>query len=165
MSERETLETIEDIETSIAKSLFRLLKWFNLMEINLGLSISHLLNEGGSTASYNSVSKMSLDRKLTKFLDLISEDERLNIGKIDLDGWRARVNTARLVRNAFVHGYWEILPINPESPISLQLPPWAVKSKENYSGSKFSAIDVEAAADDMGRVFGEFMHFRKKLGV
>lgn len=155
----------KEIEAELAKALLRLLKWANLLELNLGLTISFLINEAAPKDAYPAISKMSLDKKLSKFIELVSNDSRLNTKEIDLCVWKERTDRARFVRNSFVHGYWEVLPMRTDTPISLRLPPWIAEDKSEYSGRGLTIVDIEQAADEMGQVFGQFMHFRKKLSI
>lgn len=155
----------KQIEAALSIAVLRLLKWFNYLELNLGLSLSSLINEAAPKETYGAISNMSLEKKLGKFIKLVEADERLNTERIDLQEWVDRTNRARYVRNSFVHGSWEILPLRSNEPIKLRLPPWIAEDKSEYGRRGLTIQDVEQAADEMGQVFGQFMHIRKRLGV
>ncbi len=155
----------EEVETALSRALLRLLKYFNLLEVNLGLSLSFLMNESDPKDTYSSIAKMSLDRKISKLMELVEAEPRIDTSGIDLHEWTQRAQRARYVRNAFVHGSWDVLPYRAEGPIQLSLPPWIDEDRSEYSNHGLSVRDVEEVADEVGGVYGQFMHFRQKLEI
>ena len=57
------MEPIEKLEPDFAVAPVRLLNWFNLLELNLGLCLSHLLGAPDPKDTYRAIARMSLERK------------------------------------------------------------------------------------------------------
>lgn len=155
------------LEEEFSIALVRLLRQFNLLELNLGLAISFLIDSKNPKSTYPKLSKMSLEKKLHEFCRLIEKSDlyRSHDYKNELNSWSSRATEARWIRNFYVHGHWQLLPLREERPVSLSAPPWMREKLGITKEIKMTIQELQNMAESMEYLFKDFMRLRKKLGV
>lgn len=153
-----------DHQYRIDSALGKILRYFNLLELNLGLCIRFLENPGEVEISHSWLAKSSVQEKVDRFTKLVREKE-LAKDQRELDDWYEAVAKARCLRNYYVHGTWEYLPLRKEAPVGFRIPPWR---SEQINGNSlllmtFEELEVDAAV--VQSVFEQFAKLRRKYGV
>ena len=116
-----------DPDSRVEKALFRLLHYFNLLEDNVGLCISHLQNPDEPNASYRSLVKMTAERKIEHLKTLFAEDKDIGAGekaRNEFNRWYEKTKQARALRNRYIHGRWQYIPLRDEKPVGYAAPVW-----------------------------------------
>ena len=157
----------EDPKIRFSLALVRLLRYFNLLEENVGLSISCLENPDDPRASYSKLANTTAERKLTHWRELLEQGDHIpdDAGKSELVGWFERVKKARCIRNRYIHGHWEYLRLRKEKPIGVRASAWLHEKLGAMANEQMSMAELEAAADELEDVFREFMRLRRKHDV
>ena len=65
----------EDPNARFEKAIVNLLRSFNFIDLNVGLLISSIPENGGSQAAYKKLSKMTFDKKMKCFNSLLEKGE------------------------------------------------------------------------------------------
>jgi hypothetical protein len=157
----------EDPEIRFSSALVRLLRYFNLLEENVGLSISHLENPDNPRASYPRLAITTAEQKLLDWKALLEKGGHISndAAKSGLYGWFERANNARCIRNRYIHGHWEYLPLREEKPVGVRASAWLHEKFGAMANEQMSMAELEASVDELENVFQEFMSLRKKYGV
>ena len=114
----------QDPNARFEKAVFNLLRSFNFIDLNLGLSISFLAEPQSPQNTYKKLSNMSFDQRMKWFEKLLTESE-LNIGKKakeEFTKWLAHADKARKLRNVYVHAIWRFNPMMHGKPVSVSSP-------------------------------------------
>ena len=154
------------LEVEFSLALVRFLRHFNLVELNLGAAISHLKNAKDPKTTYPSLANMSLEKKLGEFGTLVRN--RVEMSDEDasmLNAWIELGHTARETRNLYIHGYWDLLPMRIEKPLSLHAPPWMRDKLGMASDRMMSIEELAAIGDSMESLLQQLNTLRRKLGV
>ena len=156
-----------ELEIELSVALVRFLRHFNLVDLNLGLSIAWLAKLTDPKSAAPKLESMTLERKLREFRRLAnkcgltrSEKERK-----DLEDWSTRFTVLRSLRNVFVHGHWDLLPLREEHPVSLVIPPWMQEKLGTSPEIKMTLNELRGRALQMEGLFLEFMKLRRKMGL
>ena len=165
-----TLQAVSITENSDARfsiALVRLVRYFNLLDENVGLCISHLASPSDPQASYPALAKMTAEQKMERLLELFTSQEIISDeGSIsEFAGWFERAAQARSIRNRYVHGHWEYLPMRSEKPVGVRAPAWMQEKLGPDANETMSLSDLETVADELVGVFEDFVQIRKKNGV
>ncbi len=163
----ETAQSGSSAEIRFALAITSLLKSFNFLELNVGLCIAHLENISNPRAIYPELAKMSAEAKLDRLQSLLTKEERLidPIIKSEVIKWFARAHNARYIRNRYVHGHWDYLPLRAERPVEFQAFPWMEDRLGDDARQQMTLADLECVATDLEEVFQAFMRIRKMLRI
>lgn len=154
----------DDVETRFAQALVRLLKYFNLLDRNVGLAISFLENPSDAQASYPTLAKMTAEQKLDRLRKLLLERRTVgdSASTSDLERCIEHAHSARSIRNRYIHGDWSILPVKIEKRVVVEAPPWMHVKLGSDAREEMSLADLESVVDELEGVFQEFMRIRRK---
>jgi len=155
---------VPDHQSRIDSALGKILRYFNLLELNLGLCIRILENPREVERSHSWLARSSLQEKVERFARLVREMNLVKNPK-ELDAWQQAVLDARSFRNFYVHGCWEYLPRRKEAPVGFRIPPWRSEEIKGSGSPKMSLEDLEADARAVQLVFEQFDGLRRKYGV
>ena len=165
-----TLNKYELIEFGFSSNLTRFMTFFNLLETNVGLCISFLVNNADPKVSYpflnrlNAQGKLDVLRELIAYKGLTTEKQFSE----DFNKWFKLASQTRVARNRYVHGYWEVL-VTAEKPIRFHPTDWTSRmggeKKDNAASLEMDLDEFKAIADEMESVFEKFGSLRKKYGV
>lgn len=155
------------LEVDFSVALVRMLRHFNMLELNVGLTVAKLCKWADPESPSPRLSTMSLEKKVVEFRRL---SEKCNLIRSDaqreeLERWSARVDDVRSVRNVYAHGHWDLLPLRAEHPVSLFAPPWMHKKLGITSEIKMTLGDLQRKALLAENVGRDFMTIRRKLGL
>lgn len=151
-------------ESRIDSALGKILRHFNLLELNLGLCIRSLENPGEVGRSHSWLARSSLQEKAERFSKLVRERDLVEDQR-ELDDWNQAVLDARSFRNYYVHGGWEYYPLRKQAPIGFRIPPWRAEEVRGSSAPTMNLEDLEADAGAVQLVFEQFVRLRRKYGV
>jgi len=154
-----------DSTARFEKALVRLIQSFNYIDTNIGLCISHLLNPSDPTKSYPSLAKMTAEKRIKKLKNLL-EDTNIAVSenaRTEFMMWYESAVNVRNIRNRYVHGNWEFLPLRHEHPISVSAPPWMRKPLGPLASESMSLSQLEIIVDEVEDVFQKFMQFRRRF--
>ena len=156
-----------DPEPRINSALGELLRSFNFLDLNLGLCISHLENPGEPQKSHTSLANMSTHRKVQRLHTLIEQGEYIASGKrrSAYDKWHESTNHCRLIRNFYVHGVWEYLPMRSHDPLGFRVPPWMKHTLGVESEKTMSLVEFEDSVAKVTAVYKGFMEIRRNNGI
>lgn len=161
------MQTQSDFGTPVTRinmAIGRILRNFNFLELNLGLSIRQLQYPGEFERSHSWLARSSIQEKVARFSMLVRE-RGLVANEAELDSWcRSAIDTPSL-RNFYTHGIWEYLPLRKEAPVSFRIPPWRQESIKGSRSPTMTLESLEADANAVEKVFEEFMRLRKSYGV
>ena len=117
-----TLDKYEMIEVGFSSTLTRFMTFFNLLETNVGFCISFLVNHADPKASYPFLNRLTAQGKLDVLRELIAYKGLTTEKQFseDFNEWFKLASQTRVVRNRYVHGYWEVLT-TAEKPIRFHL--------------------------------------------
>ena len=127
-----------------------LLKYFNLLEKNVGLCISYLENSDDPKVSYSILRKMTAEQKLERLKELFDIDAVIidKKGVREFEEWFAFATRARSIRNRYVHGQWEYLPLRSDKPVGFEPPVW-MQEKLGYKLETMSVSELEAVVEEI----------------
>ena len=118
----------QDPNARFEKAIFNLLRSFNFIDLNIGLLISSIPENGGSQVTYKKLSNQSFDQKMRWFKSLLEEGQlRHHLGEkgiSEFEEWYLHAHEARKLRNRYVHAIWRFLPMRHGSPVSISSPVW-----------------------------------------
>ena len=140
--------------------LVEYLNTFNLLELNVGLCISHL-SKIEQHEIYKKINKMSFEKKLEYLLELTSSEEN----KQDLYFWCKDAHSKRHERNMYMHGQWYLIP-HLDQCVEFRIAPWVKDKYANvYPGSRFTFHQLESIVTSMKSCLEAFFDLRKKYGI
>ena len=148
----------------IDSALGKLLRNFNLLELNLGLCIRHLQHPGEVEKSHPFLARSSILEKVARFAKLVQE-RGLAVETEALEAWCRSVDETPSLRNFYVHGTWEYLPLRKDHPLSFRLPPWRPESLKGSSYPEMTLEDLEDDANSVEAILDEFLRLRENYGV
>ncbi len=161
------MEEPENCEPYFGKEVVRLINYFNLIELNVGLCISFLKNPESPSAVYPALSRMSVEKKIDWLKDLLGSgvfDDRTE-ALIEFNRWYERTTGARAIRNRFIHARWEYLGSHLDQPIEVASPAWMREKLGGEVTERLSFRELRVIVNDVASIFGELMHLRTKYGV
>jgi hypothetical protein len=152
----------EVLEQRFSIFLFRFHQSFNLLDQNLGLCIRSLENPRKVEDSHEWLANSTVKTKLVKLRQLFVQE---GFDSEVFEQWFELADSSRFDRNLFTHAYWEILPLDTDSPVYLSVHPW-MASKLGVERSRGMTIDAfEAIAKEMQNTLHEFVKLRRVLNV
>ena len=166
-----TLNEFELVEYEFSTTLVQYLKYYNLLERNVGLCISWLVNHSDPRVTYPFLDRLTTQGKMEVLKELIFyKNSNKNDAIIeDFSQWIKIASKTRAVRNRYVHGYWDVVPHLKEQPIRFYPTVWTSgvgKLKNNKdSCQKMSMDEFKEAAREIEIVFEKFNEFRDKHGI
>ena len=153
-----------DYETRINAALGTVLRYFNLLELNLGLCIRFLENPKNPERSHPKLARSSIAEKLQRLKDLLVTGGLIK-DQNEFDNWYKEVGDAKCVRNYYVHGTWEYLPLRRDAPLGFRIPPWRSECLRGESELTMRLSELEADAQQIQVVFEKFIALRRKYNV
>lgn len=152
----------EELESEFSLKLLRFLNAFNYLERNVGLCLSFLLNPENPRAAHNRISKMTAQVKISTLRQELCRRYSAERKEIlsEFDAWCEDAEKSRALRDKYLHGQWQVLPMNNERPITFSLPEWIGGGDHSMSLAEF-----ESAVQEVEGVFEQFMQFRKKHSI
>lgn len=149
------------------KALVRLIQCFNYLDTNVGLCIAHLSEPTEPTKAYSALSNMTAEKRIGRLKELLEAsdiDITPNVRR-ELSVWYENAAHVRSIRNRYVHGNWEFLPLRHEQPVGVSAPPWMKDQLGPLANETMSLEQLEITANEVEAAFKEFMRLRKQLGV
>jgi hypothetical protein len=109
----------EDPNARFEKAMFNLLRSFNFIDLNLGLSISLLAEPRSPRDTYKRLSNMSFDQRMKWFKKLLTDGERHLSAEArgQFENWLVRADEVRELRNVYVHAIWRFNPRGRGKPV------------------------------------------------
>jgi len=156
-----------DPNARFEKALVRLIRSFNYLDTNVGLCISHLSHPSNPTAAYPVLAKMTPEKR-TERLQKLLEKADLEVKKKvreELSAWYEKAADVRSIRNRYVHGNWEFLPLRHKEPVGVSAPPWIREKLGPLANETMSIEQLETVAGEVEAVSQEFMQLRRMYGV
>lgn len=108
-------------ESRINAALGKIVRNFNLLELNIGLCLRYLENPSAPNASHKFLNKAGMPQAIKRLKKLLDECE-LVPDTIEFDEWMVRTEKIRALRNYYVHAIWEYLPLRKEAPLGFRIP-------------------------------------------
>ena len=153
-----------DYEARINTALGKILRYFNFLELNLGLSLRALANPKDVEASHSLLKRLSMPETIKRLRKLLIECE--HIPDIDaFEKWAVQAEEIRPLRNYYVHATWDYLPLRKDAPLEFRIPPWRTEMIKGKSQGAMRIEDLEADAERVKSVFEEFQSIRRLYGV
>jgi hypothetical protein len=166
-----SLNKYQDIEPEFSSNLLKFLKYFNLLERNLGLSISFLVNDKDPHVAYPFLEKLNTQGKLDILKELIfyknseTNEEIIN----DFNRWFKEALETKAIRNRYIHGYWHIRDDRTENPIIFSPTTWTSGvgkvATETDSDQYMSLSEFKDVVQKMEALFESFSALRGKYGI
>lgn len=153
---------IDNQEDRFNKAFVKFIRYFNLLELNVGLSISFLHNIADPKSIYPKLMKMTCEQKIDKLKELLISK---NIEIKEFNAWYDSTTIARGKRNRYLHGNWEYLPNRSDKPVRFSAPPWMKEKYADDAVEKFSLDEFDDVAEEMKNVFDELMQIRRKYKI
>ena len=153
-----------DIESRINTALGKILRNYNLLELNIGLCLRSLENPDNPNKSHGYLKRAGMTGAIPRLMKLLERYEHIS-DTSDFEKWTATADKVRSVRNYYVHATWEYLPLCEAAPLGFRIPPWR---NEKISGSPEGSMkieDLEEQAKIVEDVFYDFMELRRKYRV
>jgi hypothetical protein len=157
----------EDPNARFEKAMFNLLRSFNFIDLNLGLSIPLLAEPRSPRDTYKRLSNMSFDQRMKWFKKLLTDGERHLSAEArgQFENWLVRADEVRELRNVYVHAIWRFNPRGRGKPVSISSPVWMEEKLGNALNQEMSLVQIEAKATLVEGVLKEFMKIRKTYNV
>jgi hypothetical protein len=158
--------THEELEIRFSLALTKLVFNFNYLDVNLGFSIRLMENPGNAEASHPKLSRTTTEQKIDLWLSLLKEAKwtKSPLNLKELEDWANRATKSRHIRNRLVHGYWRLLIMRPEKPVSLSIPPWWIEKADDEVSKDMTLEEFESLADEMESMFKKFCKIRNDTG-
>lgn len=156
-----------DSTARFEKALVRLILNFNYLDKNIGLCIARLSHPSDPTKAYSVLSKMTAEKRIGRLKQLLEAsdiDVKMKVRR-ELSTWYENAAMVRSIRNRYVHGIWEFLPLRHEQPVGVSAPPWMKDQLGPLANETMSLEQLEAIADEVEAAFKEFMRLSSQLGV
>jgi len=166
-----TLDQYQIIEFEFSSGLQSYLKHYNLLERNVGLCISWLVNHNDPSAAYPFLDKLTAKSKMDVLKELIYYKNSETNEEIirDFKEWFKLASETRVARNRYVHGYWEVSPWVQNKPIRFNPTIWTSgvgkRKTKDHSQQEMSLKEFQMIVQEMKDVFEEFMQLRKKYDI
>ena len=159
-------ENIQD-EALFSADLLRFIQYFNLLEENIGLCIAHLENPRNPKISYPFLARSTVEMKMERLKNLFVQHKVINDKACisEFNQWFKSATKTRTIRNRYVHGRWEYLPLRSDKPIGCRVPIWMVEKQGIDAEEILSAKEFSAIVDEAETIFNTFMKIRKKHSV
>ncbi len=87
------------------------------------------------------------------------------VAQSDFTDWLEKAHSARYIRNRYVHGHWDLLPLRREKPVDFRVFPWLEDKFGEDAREEMTLADLERTASELEEVFQNFMRIRKKLRI
>lgn len=161
------VEVTLDPNTRFEKALVRLIRDFNYLDTNVGLCIAHLLYPSDPTKAYSALARMTAEKRIAR-LEQLLDDRDIKVSKkvrSQLIAWYEDAALVRGIRNRYVHGNWEFLPLRHDKPVGVFAPPWMSEQLGVLAHETMDLAQLELIADKVKAVLNEFMRLRRQLGV
>jgi hypothetical protein len=153
-----------DYESRINTALGKILRYFNFLELNLGLCLRALAHPNDISASHGLLRRAGMPETINRLGKLLAECEHIpDISAFEK--WAMRAEEIRPLRNYYVHATWDYLPLRKEAPLVFRIPPWRTEQIEGSSEGAMRIEDLEKDAKSIEAAFEEFMTIRRKYGV
>lgn len=156
------LRNLEELEREFSLQFVRFVNAFNYLERNIGLCLSFLLNPQNPRSTYSRLLMLTTEGKLAALRSELSKRYGAgdNVVLSEFEAWYERAEKSRALRDKYVHGQWQILPMDKERPVTFSLPEWIGGGDHSMSLAEF-----ETAVQEVEGVFNRFMDFRKKYSI
>jgi hypothetical protein len=151
-------------EVRINLAIGTLLRYFNFLELNLGLCIRHLQHPEEVERSHRWLARSSIQEKIARFAKLVRQ-RGLVTNEHELEAWCQFAAESPSLRNFYAHAIWEYLPLRKGAPVTFRVPPWRSESIKGSNCPKMTVDGLEADADALRTIFEKFMRLRKTYGV
>ena len=158
---------LDNNEHRFNSALIKFFHYFNLLETNIGLCISFLLEPSDPKASYSRLANMTVEQMMMKLKDLFQHQVTVKDESsiVAFNEWYEIASKVRYIRNRYVHGNWEYLPNRLEKPVGFRAPPWMRDRLGDDASEIMSIKKIESIADEMKRIFEMFIDIRKKHNI
>lgn len=154
----------EDSEVRFAQAIVKLLRYFNLIDTNVGLCLSRLTNPTNPEASYERLGNQTSQQRFEELRARVAEG--IGFPKVvdseEFGQWLSDATRARSIRNRYVHGNWEYLSLRTECPVGVNAPPWMKPKLGSLTQETMTLEKLEAVADEMEQIFNRFMKIRQR---
>jgi hypothetical protein len=157
----------DDPEVRFALAISRLLKSFNLIDTNVGLCLSYLKCPSNPKAAYKVLANQTSQQRFDELEDHLFEGVGFpaNVDLGDFRAWFADAARARSIRNRYIHGLWEYLPLRVDGPVEVSAPPWMKEKLGELAKETMTLAELEAVADNLAEVFDRFRQLRNRYKI
>ena len=155
----EELKSIERFNSLLVEYL----NTFNLLETNVGLCISHLV-DSSVEESHKLLARTNCEGKIKRLHEIVKSRNILKskINFQELEDWCADAHQKRHQRNKYIHGHWTFLP-HLENGVELNVAPWI---KEKYGASeRMSLQELDVIVHELKDCFRQLMAIRQNNGI
>lgn len=153
-----------EYEVRINNALGKILRNFNILELNIGLCLRFLQNPKKPEKAHSFLQKAGLPDKIQRLKSLIVQNN-IHDDISDFEKWITQADEVRQLRNYFAHAIWEYLPLVTDAPLQFSIQPWRTKGIDGELRGKMTIEDIEGHAEKVETVFKDFMRIRKKYGI
>jgi hypothetical protein len=162
---KKTLNEYEIVEYEYSSTFTRYMKLFNLMDYNVGLCISFLVNRADPKASHPFLDRLTSHAKLEVLKELVnykglSADKEFTR---DFDDWFKLASRSKAIRNQYIHGHWDVAP-SLEKPIRFTPMKWVSDTSTNNT-EQMTLDEYLETMGELNIVFDKFMQLREKYGI
>jgi hypothetical protein len=148
------------VEARFAVALSRLVRYFNLIDENVGLAIAHLEKPSSPESVFARLSTMSTKDKLDRLKRILEGRDAQSAA--DYVVWLQDAHVARSDRNRYLHSHWSFFPYRTDRPIERRSPAW---QRAEWGDEDLSISDLEGLASEVEGVFNGLQRFRRKHRV
>jgi hypothetical protein len=162
---KRTLEEHEIFEYEYSSAFARYVRMFNLLDHNVGLCISFLVNRADPNASRPFLDRLTTHAKLEVLRELVNYRGPNADGEFtrDFDDWFKLATRSKAARNQYIHGLWDVVP-HLERPIRFTPAQW-VKDTSANNTEHMTMDEYLEMMGELNVVFDQFMRLRKKYGM
>lgn len=153
-----------DHESRINAALGKTLRYFNFLELNLGLCLRALADPSDVSVSHSLLRRLGMPETIVRLRKLLEKCEHIPDTKA-FEKWVLRAEDIRPLRNYYVHATWDYLPLRKEAPLEFRMPPWRTEQIGGRSQGPMRIEDLEADAERVESVFEEFQSIRRQYRV
>lgn len=157
----------DDVEVRFARSIVKLLTYFNLLDTNVGLCLSHLVSPDNPQASYSRLASQTSQQRFDDLKRFVAKGigSPTSVDRAEFEKWLIDATRARSIRNRYIHGNWEYLPNRPHAPVGVSAPAW-MRDKLGAEAYEAMTLDqLEGIADEIAQIFARFMEIRRRHGI
>ena len=153
-----------DAEDRFANGIVKLLRYFNLIDTNVGLCLSHLTSPHDPEAAYPRLAKQTSQQRFDELNRLVVNGTQFstNSEREEFDAWFKDATRARLIRNRYVHGNWEYLPRRSAAPVGVWLPAWMAGKPGQDTHESMTLEQLEDTANEVENIFERFREIRRR---
>jgi hypothetical protein len=157
----------DDAEVRFALALVKLLKFFNLLDTNVGLCLSFLISPSDPESAYEQLSNKTTQQRFEEMKAFVADGTGFPkaVDPEHFGEWLTDATRARAIRNRYVHGNWEYLPYRQVKPIAVRAPTWMKGKLGEEAEERMTVAELEAVADEVEQVFHRFMKIRRAHGI